>query len=105
MENEDLQFKSGSPDVVLSKSDVANIDTKVEVSNNTTLSVQSEHINSKKVSTPRFKIATKNAKNLPFKVYYPSKNPVVLGELLNEVATTLLRFVIIDAIQADAAGC
>ncbi len=102
MENEDLQFKSGSPDVVLSKSDVANIDTKVEVSNNTTLSVQSEHINSKKVSTPRFKIATKNAKNLPFKVYYPSKNPVVLGELLNEVATTLLRFVIIDAIQADA---
>lgn len=42
--------------------------------------------------------------NVPFSVYAPSPNPVVLSELLDEVALTIRRFVILDKDQADAAA-
>ena len=102
MENLIPPLKLVPPSVGFKESDVANTDTHIEASNNASLSVQSEHIKSKKASTPRFKISPKYAGNLPFKTYHPSKNAVVLSELLNEVATTIRMFIIIDPIQADA---
>jgi len=102
MENQIPTPKLVPPSVVFKESDVAHTDTKIEASNIASLSVQSEHISSKKATTPRFKISPKYARDLPFKVYYPSKNAIQLCELLNEVSATIRMFVIVSAIQADA---
>lgn len=42
--------------------------------------------------------------NPPFPVYEPHGDPVVLAELLDAISSTILRFVIVDKDQADAAA-
>jgi hypothetical protein len=103
MDHNDLSIKSGSPDVVFKESDDANIDTKSESGEKAAISVQSEQSSTKKATVLRFKISRKEARNCPFEVYNSYDKPVDLGELLAEVSSTLRKFVIIDAIQADAA--
>lgn len=104
MDHNDLSIKSGSPDVVFKESDDANIDTKSESGEKAAISVQSEQSSTKRATVLRFKISRKEARDLPFEVYNAYDKPVDLDELLAEVSSTLRKFVIIDAIQADAAA-
>ena len=89
--------------VVFKESDVANSDTKPESSVKASFSVQSEQTNAKK-ATSRNKISRKEARNLPFEVYEAYDQPVILGELLDEVSRTIRLFVIVEKIQADTAA-
>ena len=89
--------------VVFKESDVANSDTKPESSVKASFSVLSEQTNAKK-ATSRNKISRKEARDLPFEVYEADDQPVILGELLDEVSRTIRMFVIVEKIQADTAA-
>ena len=90
--------------VVFKESDVANSNIKSDSSITASISVQSEQSSTKKVTSLRFKISRKEARNLPFTVYDPYDKPVALGGLLDEVSATIRMFVIIDVHQANAAA-
>jgi hypothetical protein len=45
-----------------------------------------------------------NTKDLPFPVYKPWSEPVDLAVLLDDIAKNILRFIVLDPIQADAAA-
>lgn len=58
----------------------------------------------KKHLSLRKKFKQEKASKLPFPLYEPCKEPVDLAQLLDEIATTIRRFVILDGDQADAAA-
>ena len=90
--------------VVFKESDVANSNIKPDSSIKASISVQSEQTNAKKAPASRNKISSKEARNLPFEVYEAYDQPVILGELLDEVSRTIRMFVVVEKIQADSSA-